>query len=593
MRLDHWRVDGYRSIGEAEFSPSQFNILIGRNNTGKSNIIKCLTEYAGHMTHNIDESNIFHSDIFDHRDDIRALFNEPDWESVITRNDEYSGVSVEFEFNLNDREKETIIEALRQNEVGEDYVEECRNTQAFSRIRHRLVWNRSERRVNGVVETIFPNNGWETVQNSLQGSSTYLRLNQIPPEDLNQSSSGDSISNIILHRLQKSLLNWRLASAFREPTTTMLGRRAEYLKSSGSNLVQVLDTMADNYPDQFRQVQETYVDIMEGVTGIRTPYVGDDQQRSIVIDEEGYSDGFNLDEISGGSKEILTLITKIVKAESEADVLLVEEPELHIHPNAQQAIYDLIKEVCSEGGPQVLLSTHSDVFVNRTDASNIIAVKRDIETQIEPIQDDVEGLLESLGYSKSEVLQSNAAVFVEGVSDQSVLKVFSETLSASEEYESVDELGVTVRPLGGDRMRRHGGELHDSLSHLRIPHFFLVDSDDKTPREKEEELKGDLQNAELRVLDEYCIESYLLKNPYAIANPFNLDENEVKEYIEDAEDRPNKKSVLDDLFKDLAGREGGYDEREHSWTIARNVRAEDIPPELIELIDRIQDLPNS
>ena len=54
------------------------------------------------------------------------------------------------------------------------------------------------------------------------------------------------------------------------------------------------------------------------------------------------------------------------------------------------------------------------------------------------------------------------------------------------------------------------------------------------------------------------------------------------EYIEDAADRPNKKSVLDDLIQDLTGKQGGYDKREYSWIVARHVKAGEISGDLVE-----------
>lgn len=590
MKLSHWKAKGYRSIGDGKFDADQFNILIGRNNTGKSNIIKSLIEYAAHLTYNTDQRSVHNSPIFSHDDNLRYMFSEPNWEDVITRNSEYDSVLLSFEFKFDCQERRSILEALEDEDVGEEYIKLSSDTESFSKVVHEIQYN--GHRTKSRFKINLPTQGMTVVYDKIGEESISTYISNLPPESENQSTSSSGFSYILRQRLQKSLMNFRLAGAFRDPKYRMRGERANYLKPSGENLVRILDTMADNYQEQFRRVEETYVDIMEGVSGIRTPFIGEGNERTVKIDESGYSDGFSLEEISGGSREILTLITKIVKAEDEADLLFIEEPELHIHPSAQQALYDLIENVCSGSGPQVILSTHSDVFVNRTDTSNIISVRRDVETEIEPIEGDVENLLNQLGYSKSEVLQSTAAVFVEGVSDKSVLEEFSKILSAEEdEYESIDELGVTARPLGGDRLRRHGGELHNSLGHLRIPHFFLVDSDDQSPEEKEAELEGDLEGAELHVLEKYCIESYLLESPQAVSEAFNLDENDVREYIEESEARPNKKYVLDDLIEDLAGQEGGYDEREHSWIIARHFEAADIPDEIVLLIDRIQDLP--
>lgn len=574
MKITRWEVEGYRSIDQASFEPSNLNIIVGRNNTGKSSVIKSITETAHYIT------SSYPIDI------LQTVFSGASWNEVITRNKSTEEVVTEFEFCLSEAEQAEIIDRLDDLDVGNSYINLAMKHDAFSRLRYTHSYDGTRHRKKW--ETDLPEKGFHTIFDNINNSIN-LDVGELPPVESNNSHRDDSFNNELKDMLAESMTTWKFASAFREPEDVQPASRSNSMTQTGQNLVQVLDTMARNYPDQFEKVEETYVDIMEGVVGIRTPFVSN-EQTTVVVDEQGHISGFSLDEISAGSKEILTLITLIVKAEATADILLIEEPELHLHPGAQDSFYNLIREVTEGDGPQIFLTTHSEVFLDETDSSNIVTVSRDVTTEIGTATSDIGELLGPDGREKSNVIQSRAVAFVEGVSDKSVLEEFSETLSEDGERDSLDDLGVVLRPLGGDRIRKHGGELHNSFGHLRIPHVFVVDSDDEDPDEKQDELKSVLNGAEVKVLEEYCIESYLLENPYAIAEPFNMDEEHVSEYIADTEGRPNKKRVLNDLMKDIAGREGGYDEREHSWTIARNVRAEDIPAELDELIERLEAL---
>jgi predicted ATPase len=569
MKLSHWEVDGYRSIGEAQFEPDDFNIFIGRNNSGKSNISQALIDYIGQQ----------HSML------TSVPYSSPNWDDIITRNKGYEEVKISFGFDCTGIVYDEIIQGLEEKGVGESYIEFVSNTSDFNRIQ--ITQSYTEGGLERELKILLPETGLTLLESSRSG----VQVRDLPPENHNRSTSGSYLYDSVADAVQSGLTRVERIDAFRKPDDTMPASRVDSLDQSGSDLVQVLDTMARNHPEQFAKVEETYADIMEGVTGLRTPFVSG-RATTIMVEEEGFSDGFSLSEISAGSKEILTLITKIVKAEENAEILFLEEPELHIHPSAQQAIYDLMRDVCANGGPQMFVTTHSDVFVDQTDSSNIISVKRNVETTLEKVDDGgVDELLESLGYEKSEVLQAKAAAFVEGVSDQSVFNQFSETLAdAGVVDRSLEELGVTVRSLGGDRLKRHGKELHDSFGHLRIPHCFITDSDDQDSDDKADELRETLGGAEVHVLDGYCIESYLLEHSCAIADAFSLDEETVAEYIEDAADRPNKKSVLDDLIQDLTGKQGGYDEREHSWIIARHVEASEISDEIVELIERLEEL---
>ena len=186
---------------------------------------------------------------------------------------------------------------------------------------------------------------------------------------------------------------------------------------------------------------------------------------------------------------------------------------------------------------------------------------------------------------------SGAIVFVEGNSDKGVFEELSKVIARNDTSRtSVEESNVTLRPIGGSNMKRHGGELHETLSHHRTPHLFITDSDDENPDQKKKTYREEyLNSAPVYVLNKYCIEAYLLESPRAIAESFNLEVNEVKDFINDSKGRPNKKEVMKDLFQSLAGR--SYDEKEHGWTIARNFRIDEIPDEIDELINRMENLP--
>lgn len=564
MKLHTWKTNGYRSIRHGELEIDGFNIIIGKNNTGKSNIIKSLIDYRDYLVGS----------------------SSPVLQNLRTKLDDVEEVKISLEFNLEESEREAIIRNFNKYNLSSDFIEYHLHSRTFSHVRHTIGHNESTGKIE-IWEAII-DRGWKVLQDTTDDSLNDVQVRDIEPGKLNESGNSTSVRDILRHVIEKKVDSWKVASSFRKPNSVMSAERVDNLDESGENLVKVLDTMWRNYPSQFKKVEESYTDIMEGVTGIRTPFVSS-HNTTIMVDEVGYSEGFSLSEISAGSKEILTLLTKIVKSEEGCDLLMVEEPELHIHPGAQKAIFELLQEI-SRDGPQVVVTTHSDTFVDNTDTDNIITVRRDVETIIEKTDEEgVDELLFALGYEKSELYQSDAVAFVEGPSDQSILNEISNTISENDEgVESFEDCGVTLRPLGGDRMKKHGEELNNTLSHMRIPSMFIADADDADPDAKEKELGDEIGSNNVYVLDEYCIESYLLMAPEAIASAFNFDLDSVKEFVDNAEDRPNKASVISDLFQEMTDGARSYDKKEHGWTIARNIAREDIPPELEELIDRIR-----
>jgi len=62
-----------------------------------------------------------------------------------------------------------------------------------------------------------------------------------------------------------------------------------------------------------------------------------------------------------GSRQILSIITQIFWSES-GDTILIEEPEISLHPKNQVLLHELFSEAISQG-KQIICSTHSPFFV--------------------------------------------------------------------------------------------------------------------------------------------------------------------------------------------------------------------------------------
>lgn len=101
-------------------------------------------------------------------------------------------------------------------------------------------------------------------------------------------------------------------------------------------------------------------------------------------------------------------------------ICLLEEPELHLHPNLQRLLVNRIIELSNKKNLQLVISTHSNVFLNSEwgEKSTLIRVKNG---EFESL-DDFSDTIVSLGYKPSDILQSNSIIWVEGPSDRIYLK---------------------------------------------------------------------------------------------------------------------------------------------------------------------------
>jgi predicted ATPase len=87
---------------------------------------------------------------------------------------------------------------------------------------------------------------------------------------------------------------------------------------------------------------------------------------------EGYTDEFKPVNVGFGLTYVLPVVTAVLAA-APGDLLIIENPESHLHP-AGQAVIGRICALAAEKGVQIILETHSDHILN----SIRVAVKKKI-----------------------------------------------------------------------------------------------------------------------------------------------------------------------------------------------------------------------
>lgn len=139
---------------------------------------------------------------------------------------------------------------------------------------------------------------------------------------------------------------------------------------------------------------------------------------------------------------------------SELHVLLVEEPEAHVHPQLQDLLMRFLqKEVDSRDDVQVIVTTHSPNFAAAARVERITSMSR-FEATIVPRSieqcglqaEDLEHLARFLDVTKAALLFARGVILIEGLAEQLVLPLLAAEL---DEPKSFAELGVTLVNVGG------------------------------------------------------------------------------------------------------------------------------------------------
>lgn len=149
-----------------------------------------------------------------------------------------------------------------------------------------------------------------------------------------------------------------------------------YLKTDGSNLPAFLFMLQEKYPKTLRRIELTIRSVM--------PYFGNFSLAPSLLDEsqinlqwsdiENNEKYFDANDLSDGSIRFIALATLLLQP-TLPKVIIIDEPELGLHPTAIVKLAGMIKSVASRGC-QIIVSTQSVNLINNFDAEDIITVDR-------------------------------------------------------------------------------------------------------------------------------------------------------------------------------------------------------------------------
>ena len=130
-------------------------------------------------------------------------------------------------------------------------------------------------------------------------------------------------------------------------------------------------------------------------------------------------------------------------------LLLIEEPELYLRPQAQRYLYRLLRQF-AEGGNQVIYSTHSPAFLNVAHLDELVFVERRAggstrALQPEPVSPDEDfRVLSEFDAERAELFLARAVVLVEGQTEKLALPFVFDALG-----HDVDRAGISIIECGG------------------------------------------------------------------------------------------------------------------------------------------------
>lgn len=350
----------------------------------------------------------------------------------------------------------------------------------FTKTEERILVTAKISGINNEILNLMDNNHSESIVPFINEESLYIRMEQRSPggakglRKLYVSVGGENDEDEWKWSVNPNGLQEAMHDLFPEPifvqsmdnatddvskfkTTSTIGKLLLQLSSQIENeqheLVDALDTISRrlNFDgverldslNRFDQIaSEKVQDFFPGISlkvHIPTPSLAKLFTDGTVKVQELGRDLADVDSLGHGAQRSIqmALIRLLAEVQTEVEagqttLLLIDEPELYLHPQAIELVRDALK-LLSRTNYQVIFSTHSSLMVDQEDVPYTNIVRKHVggntlvtERIAEAIKEEIEGNLNQARilfeiYNMNQILFADRVLIAEGATEQSVL----------------------------------------------------------------------------------------------------------------------------------------------------------------------------
>lgn len=320
-QLSRMTIQGYKSIKKCDISFGKINVLIGSNGAGKSNFISAFSLLQEILAKNMQ--------VFVAQSGVNTLL--------------YNGrkVTDEIEFEV----------FFGLNSYGFALIPTDDN---------RLIFRKEYFGYHG---------GYKNESNVARGNS----------ESMWERGAHNNIDQYVIPILQKQ--NWRVYHFHDTGRNARIKQEHnisnnKVLMYDAANLAAFLYRLKSNYTKNYKEIVQTIQLIAPYFSDfVLEPQEGNEEQIVLKWRQKGCEDIFNASQLSDGTLRFICLAVLLLQPrELQPVTIVVDEPELGLHPYAISIFAELVKQLPAE--KQIIISTQSVELLNEFDVEDVIVVER-------------------------------------------------------------------------------------------------------------------------------------------------------------------------------------------------------------------------
>ena len=185
-----------------------------------------------------------------------------------------------------------------------------------------------------------------------------------------------------------------------------------------------------------------------------------------------------------GSNNLLFMACELLLLAQEDEgnkMLLIEEPEAHLHPQRQLRVMKTLQEQAAEKGIQIIVTTHSPNLASAVDLENIVLIHGNrafsmAKQETKLVESDYRFLQRFLDVTKANLFFARGVMIVEGDAENILVPTLAKLMGRD-----FTENGVSIVNVGGVGLRRYARIFQrmnvEKDGQLRIPVACLTDLD--------------------------------------------------------------------------------------------------------------------
>lgn len=454
MYLDQILIFNYRSAKNIVQSLSQNspNIFIGLNDSGKSTVLQAIHLLLGDkpIYNSFGEGN--------YKSDLSNSAIEVDEINKVLKSNNLP------DFDFNNQSTLVVGKLVFEDEEAEEYPNINLTTP--------LKWS---------IESNEDNILWIARKYSNQGGQTYLlgyesedklelwnatqtiinkhiKENNVTAEDINNENAKGRFSNFekiraIYEKLECSLtwIEYKSAKSDRDilPIFSLFDwntsldeiittANAIMKEEIDEHLTPIKDLAAKSAKEAEKAINKKFGDISEIIKEVAKEvenisskvYFDVKEKISDIMVTKTFSDGpIHLENQGEGLKRQIWFSLIKAKADEQKEgknkfIWAFDEPETHLYPGAQREFFDILNKI-SLGNVQTIISSHSTIFIDKSNLDKINSVKQNESgyTEINFCR-DVDSIFTSLNVKNSDFLFYDKFLIVEGDTEQYLIPKF-------------------------------------------------------------------------------------------------------------------------------------------------------------------------